>query len=567
MTDISSQPQLSWDLVLKRNSIERLKREKFPLDIMQELPELINRGYEQISEEDVVRFTWYGLYHDKPKIGYFMMRIKIPSGILTPLKLHTIGELCQKYGRGEDEVSFRTGTGYAELTTRQNVQLHWIEMRHLPEIFATLGQAGLTTVGGCGDTVRNITGCPVAGLDQDELFDARPVIEAAASFFYGNREYSDLPRKHKITIAACAHQCNAPDINCISLIGAKKDGRFGFAIRIGGGLSTVPRIARDLRIFIEVDEAIPVLRAIIDVWKENLKYRLSRVKARLKFMVDDVGPEQYWLLVEERLGRKLEDFAAPIPIGETEHTGIHPQKQDGLYYIGFPAFLGVMTGEQMIRVANLAESYGGDIRLTRQQNFILTHVPEARLDEIIQAVGEIGFPLNANRLRASSIACTGQPLCNFAVSATKSKLGQIIEHLEQSFGRQIEGLRLNLDGCPHACAHHWVGDIGLQGTTLRERGGSGEKLEGYDIYLRGGLGRDAAIGQPLIRRVPSDQAHLYVERLVRSYLNGRQNGEGFKAFCARNRDEELIAIGTDRPLAEVMAEMERKPVHSEKEHV
>ncbi len=527
------QPSPTWDLVLRRNSIERLKREKFPLDIMQELPDLIKRGYEEIPEEDIVRLQWYGLYHDKPKIGYFMMRIKIPNGILTPQKLRTIGELSVRFGRN-----------FGELSTRQNIQLHWIELAHLPEIFQTLEQAGLTTQGGCGDTVRNITGCPVAGLDRAELFDARPVVEAAARFFYGNPAYANLPRKHKITISACPYQCNAPDINCIALIGAVKDGRPGFAVRVGGGLSTVPRISRDLGVFIEIDDAIPVLRAIIDVWRENLKYRMSRVKARLKFMVDDIGPEEYRRLVEERLGRTLEDFTAPSPIGKTEHVGIHPQKQEGLYYVGIPVFCGLMNGEQMIRIADLAESYGGDIRLTRQQNFILTSIPEERLDEIIQAVAEIGFPLEANRIRASSIACTGQPLCNYAVAETKTKLAQIIEHLERTFGRQIEGLQITLDGCPHACAHHWVGDIGLQGTTLRQRGGDGanEKIEAYEIYLRGGLGHHAAIGRPVIRRVPSDQVHLYVERLVRAYLIGRRDGETIQAFFNRHSDEELIVI-------------------------
>src|SRR5438105_3982831 len=187
----------SLDLVLRRNSIERLKREKHPIDVMDELPELIERGYESISEEDVVRFMWYGLYHDKPKVGYFMMRVKIPSGILTPHQMRTIGELSETYGRNE-----------GELSTRQNVQLHWIKLDYLADIFAKLNDAGLTTVGGCGDCVRNITGCPVAGIDAHELFDCTPLIREAADFFYGHRVYSDLPRKHKVTIATCAHQCN-----------------------------------------------------------------------------------------------------------------------------------------------------------------------------------------------------------------------------------------------------------------------------------------------------------------------------------------------------------------------
>jgi sulfite reductase beta subunit-like hemoprotein len=517
--------------VLRKNSIERLKKDRHPLDVVHDLPELIARGYEAVSEEDVVRLMWYGLYHDKPKTGFFMMRIKIPAGILSPARLRTIGELSLRFGRGS-----------GELSTRQNVQLHWIELGHLPEILQTLERAGLNMRGGCGDTVRNITGCPVAGLDADELFDTRGIVEEAARFFYGNREYSDLPRKHKITISACRHQCNAPEINCIALVGAVQGGRAGFAIRVGGGLSTVPRLARDLGVFVPREEYLPVLRAVIDVWRESLKYRMSRVKARLKFMVDDVGPEGYRRHVEERLGRRLEDGAAPLPESETEHVGVHAQRQEGLSYVGFPVAQGLVTGEQMVRIADLAESCGGDVRLTRQQNFILSGVPAGRLEEVVRGVAELGFPLDANRIRASSTACTGQPLCNFAVAGTKPMLAGILDRLETRFGRKVEGLRVNVDGCPHACCHHWVGDIGLQGTTLRERGPDGEKLQGYEIYLRGGLGLDSAIGRPVLRRVPADQAPLYVERLVAAFLERRAEGERFKSFVDRHGDEELIAL-------------------------
>jgi sulfite reductase beta subunit-like hemoprotein len=323
----------SWDLVLKRNSIERMKQEKFPLDIIYELPQLIAVGYEAIPEEDIVRLQWWGLYHDKPKVGTFMMRIKIAGGYLTPQKLRAIGEIANRYGKG-----------YGEISTRQNIQLHWIRLDDLPAIFEHLQANGLTTAGGCGDTVRNITGCPVADIDRHQLFDVQPLIQEAARFFYGNRDYSNLPRKHKITIAACPFQCNAPEIHCIALVGVIKDGRKGFAVRIGGGLSSTPRISRDMGVFVPYEEALEVLRAIIDCWKENPRYRLSRVKARLKFMVDDYGVEEYRRMVEERLGRKLEDFQAPEAIGETDHLGVHPQKQSGLFYIGVPVPVGWMSG-------------------------------------------------------------------------------------------------------------------------------------------------------------------------------------------------------------------------------
>src|SRR6185436_64200 len=228
-------PPADWELVLKRNPVERIKQEKAPLGIREELPALIAAGYEQVAEEDIVRLKWWGLYHDKPKVGTFMLRIKLPGGRVSPQGLRAIGEISNDLGRGE-----------GELSTRQNVQLHYLELGALPEVFARLEAAGLTSAGGCGDAVRNITGCPVAGVAADELFDTQTVVDEAAEFFYGNPDYSNLPRKHKITVAACAHHCNAPEINCISLVGAVRDGVEGFGLRVGGGLSSVPRIARDL---------------------------------------------------------------------------------------------------------------------------------------------------------------------------------------------------------------------------------------------------------------------------------------------------------------------------------
>ena len=527
-----------WDLVLKRNNVERLKREKFPLDIVDEIDELAQRNYLDISEEDMVRFQWYGLYQDKPKVGYFMLRIKAPSGILTAAQYRAIGELSVTYGRD-----------YTELSTRQNVQLHWLQIKQFREVFAAMDAVGLTSLGGCGDSVRNITGCPVAGLDANELFDCRPQLNEVVRYFLTEREYFDLPRKHKITISTCAAQCNAPEINCIVFIGTRQDGRNGFSLRVGGGLSSTPRIARDLDVFVPQAEALPVARAILDVWRTDLRYRLSRAKARLKFLVDDYGPEGVREAIEKQLGRKLEDLhEAPKPIGSVDHLGPHPQKQPGLYYIGFPVFLGQVTGQQTIQIADVAAEFGGDIRLARQQNFIVANVPEARVDEVIRRIADIGFPLDLNGIRGGSVGCTGQPLCNYAVAETKTKLKEIVLRLEERFGREVEGIKLGVDGCPHSCAHHWVSDIGLQGTTARGEEAGHDKLEAYEIYLRGGLGEHAEIGRPLLRRVPTEEAPAYVERLVAAYLSERHDGESFQSFARRKSDEELISIGTGQPV-------------------
>jgi ferredoxin-nitrite reductase len=530
-----------WELVRKRNNVEKLKDEKHPLKILDEVPELGERDYNDISEEDMVRFQWYGLYHDKPKVGLMMLRIKIPAGQLTPDQLRVIGQLSNRFGRD-----------YAELSTRQTIQLHWLRIRDLPEVFSALASVGLTSKGGCGDAVRNVTGCPVSGLDPNELFDCRTELKELVDYFINHDEYLDLPRKHKITMATCVDQCNAPEINCISFVGARQPGpageRVGFAVHVGGGLSSTPRIARDLGVFVEAGQALEVARAILDVWRHDLKYRVSRAKARLKFLVDDYGVEGVRTAVEERLGRKLEDLVEAPPPGErVDHLGVHAQKQDGLAYIGVPVFAGQINASQALAVADLAASYGGDIRITRQQNFILTGAPTERTDEIVGRLREIGFDLDVHQLRGTSVACTGQPLCNYAVAETKPKMREIVERLESRFGTAVEGLSLGVDGCPHSCAHHWISDIGLQGTTARGDGVA--KLEAYEVYLRGGLGADATIGRPVLRRVPAEEAVDVVERLVAGWLEGRENGESFQAFARRTADEDLIALASGAEVA------------------
>ena len=528
-------PPVDWELVLKRNPVERLKRERSPLGIRDELPALIAAGYENVAEEDVVRLQWWGLYHDKPKIGTFMLRIKVPAGQLSPTALRAIGEVSSLYGKGD-----------GELSTRQNIQLHWLELAKLPDVFAHLERFGVTTAGGCGDTVRNITGCPVQGIAADELFDASPVVTAAADLFYGNPDWANLPRKHKYSISACADRCNAPEINCISLIGTLHEDREGFGVLVGGGLSSVPRIARDLGVFIPKEEANEILGAITSVWSEDLRYRVSRVKARLKFMVDDIGAAGIRERVEARLGRELEDYALPpIEVEPSHHLGVRAQKQDGLSYLGVPVHLGLVSGAQMIAIADLADRFGGDIRLTRQQNFIVTGIPNDRTEEAQAAIEAMGFPLDSNPVRGNSIACTGEPHCNFSVAETKTRLGSLIERLEERFGTEIAELRLHLDGCPHACAQHWVGDLGFQGTTARDEGG--ERRQAYDIFVRGALGPEPAIGRSLFRRVPTDELDAAVQGLIAGWIDRREPGESFPAFTRRATDEELGDLAGREP--------------------
>jgi ferredoxin-nitrite reductase len=521
--------------VLKRNGVERLKRDKSPLGILDELPALIAAGYADIPEEDIVRMKWWGLYHDKPKVGTFMLRIKLPAGRATPEQLRAVGELSNTYGQGS-----------GELSTRQTIQLHYLTLASLPQVFERLEQVGLTTAGACGDAVRNVTGCPLGGLARDELFDVTPVVEQVTSFFYGNPDYSNLPRKHKISISACAHRCNAPEINCIALVGAlDAEGRPGFGVLVGGGLSSVPRLARELGVFVTPDEALPVLRALLDAWQEDLRYRVSRVKARLKFMVDDLGPEGMRAEVERRLGYALPDFTLPPhPRARMDHLGAQSQK-DGLVAVGIPVHVGLIDGDRMIELAGVAERLGGDVRVTRQQNLILTGVPEPELADAERALVDAGFDLAANPIRGGSIACTGEPHCNFSVTETKTRLDALVQHLEERFGDDVASLRLHLDGCPHACAQHWVGDIGFQGSTARDE--SGKRHQAYEVYLRGGLGAEAAIGRVLFRRVRTDELDELVEGLVEGWLTGRVGDESFTRFCTRLSDAALGVLAGREP--------------------
>jgi ferredoxin-nitrite reductase len=315
-------------------------------------------------------------------------------------------------------------------------------------------------------------------------------------------------------------------------------------------------MARDMGVFVPTEEAVEILGATTLVWSEDLKYRMSRVKARMKFMVDDIGADGMRERVEAKLGRTLQRFELPpIDAQPSAHIGVHAQKQEGLSYIGVPVQLGLSSGDQLIAVANLAESFGGDIRLTRQQNLIVTGVPNDRIDEVLGQLDELGLALTTNEIWANSIACTGEPHCNFSVGQTKDRLGDLIEHLETTFGEQVSELRLHLDGCPHACAQHWVGDLGFQATTGKDA--DGQRISAYDIFVRGSLGPAPEVGRSLFRRVASDRLEPAVEGIVRGWLSERQDGETFTAFQRRLSDEELgVLAGLDPAKKRVREEVE-----------
>lgn len=529
----------TWELVYKRNKVERLKREKDPMGIVDEFPDLIDLGYEDIPEEDIVRLYWYGIAHDKPKVGTFMVRLKVPCGRVTTDQLRGVGKISEEYG-----------DNYSELTTRMGIQLHKVRLEHLPKVLQAIQDTGLTTTGAEGDTVRNVTGCPIADIDPHAAFDVLPKINEVHDFFAGNPDYSDLPRKLKFTLTGCPLQCSGPEFHGVGLIAVEHQGQKGWAVVVGGGLSSTPRMARDLGIFVPIDETLDVLRAITDEWQEDLRYRVSRAKSRIKFMVDDYGPAGVRKKIEERLGREFPDFEAPEPEeGDSGHLGIHPQKQDGLHYIGYSVPQAWVMGDQLQAIADIVDEVDGDVRFTRLQNFLVGNVPENEVDWVVDEIEKVGFPLDRNKIYGNSVACTSHKYCNYSVTETKGKADEILNELNERFGREIEGLTVFVDGCPHACAHHWVGNIGLQGTTTRSD--DGQKLEAYDITLRGGLGDEASIGEPLLRRVPNEDATEVVVRLVEGWLeerrklNGKADEYTFRKFCDERSDAELKALALD----------------------
>lgn len=544
-------PAPDWALVLRRNSIERLKRDRPPLQARAELPDLIARGYEEVPETDLVRLHWWGLAHDKPKVGTFMVRIKVPGGILQPAQVRGLGRLSEVYAGGE-----------VELTTRQGVQLHQVPMARLPDVLTAVEAIGLTTAGAEGDTVRNVTGCPVAGLSAHEPFDATPLLQKVAAFFSGNPDFSNLPRKHKYTVAACPAQCNAPEIHDVALVGTVVDGAPGFGVRVGGGLSNTPRISRDLGVFVPVDDALQVLQAITNVWQHDLRYRLSRAKSRLKFLVDDQGPAGVRSRVEAELGRRLADGAAPAATGEQDHLGLTPQPQRGLVALGVPVPSGRVTATMLAALADLVGDLGADLRLTRQQNVVLGSVPVRRLAGVTARLAALGLPAERGRVYGRSVACTSHRFCNYSVAETKDKLDAILGRLTDRFGAaRLGGLAIHIDGCPHGCAQHWVGEIGLQGTTTHLPDGGG-RVEAYDLSVGGGLGARTGVGRRLVRRVPTGEIDAVLERLVAAWLAAQEAGReaareagrsepsySFADFCAQHTEEELLAVATGTPPA------------------
>lgn len=526
------------------NAAESAKREDDGLNVKDRILSIYARqGFSSIFQSDLRnRFRWYGLYTQRPESdGYFMMRIRIPGGILTAAQSAVIGKLSQRYGRD-----------VADVTDRQNVQLHWIRIEDVPAIWSQLEAVGLSTTEACGDTPRNILGCPLAGIDASEIVDASAVLNDANAHLVGNKDFSNLPRKYKISISGCAHHCAQHEINDIGLAGARHPRAGpGFDLWVGGGLSTNPMFAKRLGAFVAPDEVVPVVLGITAVFRD-WGYRRARNRARLKFLVDDWGPVRFREVLEKQIGFALTDLSPPPAsvIAGREHTGIWPQK-DGSYYVGFAPKAGRIAGHQLSAVAQLATRYGdGRLRTTTQQKMVITGVPEADMETLAGELETIDLPVRASNWRRGTMACTGIEFCKLAIVETKGRAVELYRYLEERLPGYDDDIRINVNGCPNSCARYQTADIGLMGCQVTEKtyetdreGRQVEarrKVEAFLVHLGGHLGDGRAFGRKAKGvKVLASEAAPYVETLIRRYRGRRSDGESFSAFVNRLSDQEL----------------------------
>ncbi|MBV9866822.1 MAG: nitrite/sulfite reductase [Abitibacteriaceae bacterium] len=511
---------------------ERIKLEKSPFEVWDTIVNrYVTEGFDAITEDDMERFKWYGIYQQRPKTGHFMMRFKIPGGAITSDQLRVVASIARDYGQG-----------FADITTRQDFQVHWLTIDIIPEVVSRLQAVGLTTRGACGDVSRNICSSPLAGIDPEELLNPLPLVHEATEFFVGKAEYADLPRKHKMLIVG--HPATGQiEINGIALYAVRRqdDGSIGYGVRVGGGLSTEPHLAKDLGVFVTPEQALQVLEQITAIYRDH-GYRKSRKHARLKYLVADWGAVKFRAKLEEYLGAPLRD-AEPstekIP-GYQDRLGVYPQSQAGLSYIGVPVVSGRVTADQIEAMGTLADEFGtGEVRLSVMQNFYLINIPNEQVDAVLARLDALGLPVNNSPVQRGVVACTGIQFCNLAVTETKNRSKNIVNLLDEGVTwKESEFFRINVNGCPNSCGQHWIADVGLQGCTKKI---GGELVEHFDVFLGGTLGHNATFNRR-IKRLPAEEVAPAIQRVIGHYQAGRQGQESFAEFCARHSEEELESM-------------------------
>ncbi|HTV82283.1 MAG TPA: nitrite/sulfite reductase [Acidobacteriaceae bacterium] len=537
---------------------ERLKREKNPWQAIEEIRAFARNGRSSIPEDWNTYFKWWGIYTQGDGAGvtggkggegrateYFMMRVGVPNGILSARQARVLAEIAQRHGRN-----------LADITVRQNIQYHWLTIESLPEIMESLDAVGLSPRGACGDVVRNVTGCPLAGIAHDELVDASPLAVEIARALQGNNEFFNLPRKFKISVTGCPVWCSYPEINDIGLTAVRRDREVGYSVRVGGGLSNEPHMAVRLDAFVRQDQAAQVVRTIAEIFRDQQGLRESRDRARLKylFMKEGWTAERFLLEIESRLGYSL-DRGVEEEIPEDilrDHVGIHPQKQSGLRYVGASVLRGRLTGDQLAAAAELAERFGegghGDLRLTVMQNLLFLNIPLAGAAELALELERIGLRVDGTPFFRGGIACTGTEFCKLAITETKGFLRWLVDEMEERLPQFDQQLRLHVTGCPNSCGQHWIADIGLEGKKIRHEG---KLADAYYFCLGGSVGQYALAARPVGFRTPAHLVPDAIERLLRRYLAERNERENLRAWFARNSDAELRATLAGEELAPV----------------
>ena len=532
------------------NPNERLKKDDNPLNVRARIENIYaHNGFESIDPQDLRgRFRWWGLYTQR-KAGidggrtavlepheledeYFMLRVRIDGGALSLAQLRTIGQISTEFARDS-----------ADITDRQNIQLHWIRIEDVPEIWRRLEAVGLQTTEACGDCPRVVLGSPVAGIAVDEVIDATPAIDEILRRYIGDPQYSNLPRKFKTCISWLA---DTPyEANDIALVGVHHPVHGpGFDLWVGGGLSTNPRLAERLGAWVPLEEIPEVWAGVTGLFRDY-GYRRLRNRARLKFLLADWGVAKFREILEkEYLGRALLDGPAPdLPEKPIDHIGVHKQR-DGRNYVGATPVVGRSSGTQLSKLADVAEAHGSDrVRLTPYQKVLVLDIADDRVESLIAGLRRIGLEARPSSWRRGTMACTGIEYCKLAIVETKARGEELVARLEERLQGFDADISIHLNGCPNACARTQVADIGLKGQLVLNS--HGQQVEGFQIHLGGGLGmakgETAGFGRKLRGlKATADELPEYVERIARHYLDGRASADESFATWVLRADEELL---------------------------
>src|SRR3954454_9297832 len=511
------------------NKVEKAKLEKDGLDVYPDLMRAAREGWETLSDDDLMFLKWYGIYPHNTKDGNFMLRTKVVQGVLTADQAEVMASIADDFGRG-----------IIDCTTRQCFQIHWITLDNVPEIFRRLASVGLTTTGACGDITRNVVGCTLAGIGHEEVVDGHATAEAIHQQFLGNKLYSNLPRKYKISVTGCAEDCARGLINDLALSGAvDSHGTAGFNIRVGGGLSTAPRFARWIDVFVTPEEAPEVVEHITSIFRDSEENRKARGKARFKFVLDRMGPDGFRDELVARVGRELRRGVKSAPsLRGQDHIGISPQNDGEHSTVGFCVPVGRLRAEQLREFVRLAREYASvpEVRLTHQQNVLLPWIPNERVDALLAeplAAELAPQPTFFNRALQS---CTGKEFCGLAKVHTKGPNGgraaEIAAFLDQHVTPNGHGedFRLHFAGCSSSCAQHQIADIGIEGVLKKV---DGEFVEAMDIRIGGRLGADARFGEVVVKKVPHWELNETLLRIFTLYETTHSDGETFREFAAR----------------------------------